>query len=50
MINLLKKGIFITGTDTGVGKTQIAAAILVALKNQGFSTLAIKPVATGSRL
>jgi dethiobiotin synthetase len=30
----MHKGIFITGTDTGVGKTFVAAGILGALKNQ----------------
>jgi dethiobiotin synthetase len=38
---------FITGTDTDVGKTLIASALLVAAKKQGLSTLAMKPLAAG---
>ncbi len=40
-------GVFITGTDTGVGKTLCAAGILEAYRQQGFSTIAMKPVASG---
>lgn len=38
---------FITGTDTDVGKTSIAAALLYAAREQGLSSVAIKPVASG---
>ena len=38
---------FVTGTDTGVGKTMIAVALLEAAAQQGFSTAVIKPVAAG---
>lgn len=38
---------FVTGTDTGVGKTLITAALLHAAKVKGLSTLAMKPVAAG---
>lgn len=41
------QGFFITGTDTGVGKTTITAALLNALHKKGLSTIALKPVATG---
>lgn len=41
-------GIFITGTDTGVGKTIVAAGIARALKNQGINVGVMKPVATGA--
>lgn len=44
-----KKTIFITGTDTGVGKTFISCGILEAANKKGFSTAAIKPVAAGAR-
>lgn len=40
---------FITGTDTEVGKTSVAAAMLVALQKRGNTTAAIKPVAAGAR-
>ena len=42
-----KKAFFITGTDTNVGKTLIAAGLLVAAKNRGLTTAALKPVAAG---
>lgn len=38
---------FVTGTDTDVGKTIIAAGLLAAANAKGFSTAAIKPVAAG---
>lgn len=41
---------FITGTDTDAGKTTVAAGLLCAARRQGFSTLAIKPVASGCDL
>jgi dethiobiotin synthetase len=41
---------FITGTDTGVGKTRIAAALCRALAGQGISVAAMKPVASGCSL
>jgi len=41
------QGYFVTGTDTGVGKTLVAAGLLVAAGECGMQTLGIKPVATG---
>ena len=41
------RGCFITGTDTGVGKTVLAAAIVAALRERGFKVRALKPVITG---
>ena len=43
-------GVFITGTDTGVGKTSVAAAIARLLTEQGLKVGALKPIATGARL
>jgi len=40
-------GLFITGTDTGVGKTQIAAGLAVALRARGIDVGVMKPVETG---
>lgn len=40
-------GIFITGTDTGVGKTLVAAALAVALKKAGYRVGVMKPIETG---
>ncbi len=41
---------FVTGTDTDVGKTQVAAALLWLARQQGLSTAALKPVAAGCEL
>ncbi len=38
---------FITGTDTGVGKTEITCALQLGLQKKGFTTKALKPVAAG---
>ena len=43
----MAKGVFITGTDTGVGKTMIAAGILRALMRKGIKAGAMKPIETG---
>ena len=40
-------GVFITGTDTGVGKTIVTAAVATALTAQGINTGVMKPIATG---
>ncbi|MEW5892187.1 MAG: dethiobiotin synthase [Pseudomonadota bacterium] len=40
-------GIFVTGTDTGVGKTRVAVALIEALKAQGLRVAGMKPVAAG---
>ncbi len=40
-------GLFITGTDTGVGKTYIGAALVRALKRRGLKVWVRKPVETG---
>ncbi len=41
------KGIFVTGTDTGVGKTLVAAGIACLLHGSGLKVGVMKPVATG---
>ncbi len=41
------RGLFVTGTDTGVGKTVLAAAIVAALRAAGHAVSALKPVMTG---
>ncbi len=43
----MKAGIFITGTDTDVGKTVIAAGLALVLKDRGLKVGVMKPVATG---
>lgn len=41
------KGFFITGTDTGVGKTVIAGAIIKVLHSFGVKPCAMKPIESG---
>jgi dethiobiotin synthetase len=41
--------IFVTGTDTGVGKTLLTALLLTHLRETGQRAFAIKPFCTGSR-
>lgn len=41
------RGLFVTGTDTGAGKTVVAAAICAALSARGEPVTAFKPVVTG---
>jgi len=43
----MARGIFVTGTDTGVGKTVVAAALLRGLVAEGFRAAGMKPVAAG---
>lgn len=40
---------FITGTDTGVGKTYVSRLIIEALRNSGLDAVGYKPVACGDR-
>jgi dethiobiotin synthetase len=42
------RGVFITGTDTGVGKTVVAAAVVRGLVARGLRVAVMKPVASGS--
>jgi dethiobiotin synthetase len=42
------RGIFVTGTDTGVGKTVIACALVRALRGAGAQVAVMKPVASGA--
>jgi dethiobiotin synthetase len=41
-------GVFITGTNTGVGKTAVAAAILRLLAEAEIRAVGLKPIASGS--
>jgi dethiobiotin synthetase len=41
------RGLFVTGTDTGVGKTGLSAALLAAIAAAGNRVRAYKPVLTG---
>jgi dethiobiotin synthetase len=40
-------GLFVTGTDTGAGKTVVTAAVVAALRARGMAARALKPLITG---
>jgi len=44
----LTPGVFVTGTDTGVGKTFAACALIHALRARGRRVMPMKPVAAGA--
>jgi len=46
----MTRAFFITGTDTGVGKTLVAAALLHGANATGARTLGLKPVAAGGHM
>lgn len=41
-------GIFVTGTDTGIGKTLVSVSLVKALVHHGLRVSAMKPIASGS--
>ena len=41
------RGCFVTGTDTGAGKTVVAAALCAGLRSRGERVAVVKPVVTG---
>src|SRR3569833_2857415 len=43
-----KKAFFITGTDTGVGKTHVSVPLVKALVKHGLKVAVMKPIASGS--
>jgi dethiobiotin synthetase len=43
------RGLFVTGTDTGVGKTLIACGLVRGLRGLGARVAVLKPVASGSQ-
>jgi dethiobiotin synthetase len=45
----MKRTIFITGTDTGAGKTVLTALLAAFLRGRGVRVAALKPVCSGSR-
>lgn len=46
----MRTGIFITGTDTGVGKTIVSAGLVMALRQRGLNVGYMKPIETGCPL
>jgi dethiobiotin synthetase len=43
----MTRGVYVTGTDTGIGKTTVACALLHALRARGLKAVGMKPVASG---
>ena len=43
------RGYFITGTDTGVGKTELACGLIRAYGARGHAVVGMKPIAAGAR-
>ncbi len=46
----MKSSYFITGTDTGVGKTLIASALVYQFAQSGLKSIGMKPVAAGCEM
>ena len=46
----MQHGVFITGTDTGIGKTLYSRLLLQSLNAAGLRTAAMKPIASGAQL
>ena len=46
-MSMITRGVFIAGTDTGIGKTFVACALLHALRQAGLRATGMKPVASG---
>ena len=44
----MSTGFFVTGTDTGIGKTHVSCALLHAFAAQGKTVVGMKPIAAGS--
>ncbi len=42
-----RPGLFVTGTDTGVGKTVVSCALVTALRKQQVRAVGMKPIASG---
>jgi dethiobiotin synthetase len=49
-MDIMTSGLFVTGTDTGVGKTYVSAGIARALKLRGVDVGVMKPAETGCRI
>ncbi len=46
---MIYRGLVVSGTDTGVGKTEVACALLRGFRETGQRVIGIKPVETGCR-
>lgn len=43
----MNRGLFVTGTDTGIGKTFVSTGLLIGLRRAGLRAAGMKPVASG---
>ena len=43
----MRRGLFVTGTDTGAGKTVVACAVVRSLRDRGLDVGVMKPIETG---
>lgn len=50
MADTKPRAFFITGTDTGVGKTHVSVSLVKALVKHGLRTAVMKPIASGSKV
>ncbi len=46
----LRRGFFVTGTDTGIGKTRVSAGLLKAMSKAGLKCAGMKPIASGAEM
>jgi len=44
----MAKGLFVTGTDTGIGKTYVSCLLIDELIRQGYKVAGMKPIASGA--
>jgi len=44
----MRAGVFVTGTDTGCGKTHVARTLITQLRKRGVKVAGFKPVAAGA--
>lgn len=47
-MSVSRRDFFVTGTDTGVGKTLVGAALMRSLRGRGLSVAGMKPVSSGA--
>lgn len=48
MVSRPHQDVFVTGTDTEIGKTLVSSALLYAMQQQGWRSVGMKPVAAGA--
>ncbi|MEO8012117.1 MAG: dethiobiotin synthase, partial [Dokdonella sp.] len=46
----MSASVYVTGTDTGIGKTHVSRILIERSRARGVSTLGMKPVSSGCRL